>query len=253
MKTAIVTGASTGLGAQFVLQLQRNFPEIECIWMIARHRGKLADIAGQCRGRIKLVIMPMDLCDEKSFTVLEKRLAEHSPDVRLLVNNAGCGTLGSVGETATAVQMRMTDLNVRALTAVTNMTLPYMGVGAHIINVSSIASFCPNPRMTVYSSTKAYVSSFTRGLREELRPRGITVTAVCPGPMDTDFITSGGISGNSQMFDILPYCDPGQVAAGTYRAAKQGRTFYTPTAFYKFYRVLAKVLPQSVTVKIAKT
>lgn len=253
MKTAIVTGASTGLGAEFVLQLQRNFPEIECIWMIARSRDKLADVAAQCRGRVRLVIMPMDLCLADSFKTLEKRLEQRSPDVRLLVNNAGCGNLGNIGETETEVQTHMTDLNVRALTAMTNMVLPYMSAGSHIINVSSIASFCPNPRMTVYSSTKAYVSSFTRGLREELRPRDICVTAVCPGPMATDFITSGGISGNSPMFEMLPYCDPKQVVDGTYRAAKMGRTFYTPRAFFKFYRVLAKLAPQSAIVKIAKT
>jgi hypothetical protein len=133
------------------------------------------------------------------------------------------------------------------------MVLPYIPRGGHIINVSSIASFCPNPRMTVYSSTKAYVSSFTRGLSEELKAKGISVTAVCPGPMDTEFLDVGGINGNSKTFDTLPHCDPVRVVAGTYAASRLGKVFYTPTGFYKFYRVVAKVLPQSLMVKMAKT
>ena len=90
----------------------------------------------------------------------------------------------------------MVDLNLKGLTAMTHVTLPYMHKGGCVINVSSIASFCPNPRMTVYSASKAYVTAFTFGISEELKARGITATAVCPGPMDTDFIKVGGIKGN---------------------------------------------------------
>lgn len=107
--------------------------------------------------------------------------------------------------------------------------------------------------MTVYSSTKAYVSSFTVGLAEELRDKGVTVTAVCPGPMKTEFLDVGRITGNSKMFATLPYCDQVRVVAGTLRAAKAGRTIYTPRLFYKFYRVLAKVTPVKLMVKLAKT
>ena len=171
----------------------------------------------------------------------------------LLVNNAGCGYLGNIGEVDTASQTRMIDLNLRALTAVTNITVPFMAPGGCILNVSSIASFCPNPRMTVYSSTKAYVSSFTVGLAEELRPKGLTVTAVCPGPMKTEFLDVGNITGNSKMFATLPYCDQVRVAGGALRAARAGRTIYTPKLFYKFYRLLAKVTPVKLMVKLAKT
>ena len=181
----------------------------------------------------------------------------------LLVNNAGCGYLGRIGEADTASQTRMVDLNLRALTAVTNMTVPYMSRGGRILNVSSIASFCPNPRMTVYSASKAYVSAYTVGAAEELRPRagrpptlrprGIAVTAVCPGPMATEFLEAGNIAGNSKMFEMLPYCDQVRVAAGALRAAREGRTIYTPKLFYKFYRLLAKVTPVKLMVKFTKT
>ena len=107
--------------------------------------------------------------------------------------------------------------------------------------------------MTVYSSTKAYVSSFTVGLSEELRDKSIAVTAVCPGPMKTDFLDAGDITGNSRMFELLPYCDQVRVAAGALRAAKAGRTIYTPKLFYKFYRVVAKVMPVKLMVKFTGT
>ncbi len=253
MRTAIITGASSGLGVEFVRLLTAAFPDIESVWLIARRRERLEELAAQYCAGLDVNVLPLDLCDEAAFTVLRFELESKKPDVRLLVNNAGCGYLGNVGETDADSQTRMTKLNVTALTAMTDAVLPYMGRGARIINMSSIASFCPNARMTVYSSTKAYVSSFTRGLSEEVRARGIRVTAVCPGPMATEFLDIGGIAGNSKMFATLPYCDPEKVAAGAYAAAIAGHTFYTPKLFYKAYRVLAKIIPHSLLVKMAKT
>ena len=252
MKTAIITGASAGIGREFVRQIGDVFPEVECYWLIARRLDKLEEMAQTLEGKT-VVCLPLDLCDSMSFMAYQEKLRTEEPEVVLLVNNAGCGYLGNVGEMDTATQTRMVDLNVRALTAVTNMTIPFMAPGSCILNVSSIASFCPNPRMTVYSSTKAYVSSFTVGLAEELKPKGITVTAVCPGPMATEFLDVGKIAGNSKMFETLPYCDQVQVAGGALRAARAGRTIYTPRLFYKFYRVLAKVTPVKLMVKFAKT
>jgi len=252
MKTAIITGASAGIGREFVRQIADVFPEVECYWLIARRADKLEEMAATLEGKT-VVCLPLDLCDAMSFVAYQEKLQTEEPEVVLLVNNAGCGYLGNLGEMDTATQTRMVDLNIRALTAVTNMTIPFMAPGSCILNVSSIASFCPNPRMTVYSSTKAYVSSFTVGLAEELKPKGITVTAVCPGPMATEFLDVGKIAGNSKMFEMLPYCDQVQVAGGALRAARAGRTIYTPKLFYKFYRVLAKVTPVKLMVKFAKT
>ncbi len=252
MKTALITGASAGLGREFVRQLEGAFPEIEAVWLISRSRDKLEEAAGALT-RAKAKILPLDLCEQSSVDQLAALLEAEKPEVSLLVNNAGCGYLGNVGEGEAALQSRMVDLNVRALTAVTHMTLPYLERGGRIINLSSIASFCPNPRMTVYSSTKAYVSSFSRGLGVELKPRGITVTAVCPGPMATEFLDVGGIAGNSRTFDVLPYCDPARVVAGAYRASKAGRAVHTPRGFFKFYRLVAKLLPQRLMIQFTKT
>ncbi|WP_298021318.1 SDR family oxidoreductase [uncultured Dysosmobacter sp.] len=252
MKTAIITGASSGLGREFVRQIADVFPEVESYWLIARRADRLAELAETLPGKT-VACLPLDLCDSMSFMAFQEKLTAEQPEVVLLVNNAGCGYLGRIGEMDTASQTRMVDLNMRALTAITNMTVPYMVPGGRILNVSSIASFCPNPRMTVYSSTKAYVSSFTVGIGEELRAKGITATAVCPGPMKTEFLDIGGIAGNSKMFATLPYCDQVRVAGGALRAARAGRTIYTPKLFYKFYRVLAKITPVKLMVKFAKT
>ena len=252
MKTAIITGASSGLGQEFVRQLADVFPEIESYWLIARRADRLEELAESLPDK-DVECLPLDLCDLMSFSTLQEKLTAERPEVALLINNAGCGYLGNLGEMPTATQTRMVDLNLRALTAVTNMVIPFVEEGSRILNVSSIASFCPNPRMTVYSASKAYVSSFTVGLAEELKPKGITATAVCPGPMKTEFLDAGGITGNSKTFATLPYCDQVRVAGGALRAAKAGRTIYTPKLFYKFYRVLAKVTPVKLMVKLAKT
>lgn len=252
MKTAIITGASSGLGREFVRQVADVFPEIECVWLIARRRERLDELA-QSLPDMTVQCLALDLCDPMSFSAIQGKLVAEKPEVVLLVNNAGCGYLGNLGEVETTTQTRMIDLNLRALTAVTNMVLPFMDEGGRILNVSSIAAFCPTPRMTVYSAGKAYVSAFTVGLSEELRQKGITATAVCPAPMRTEFLEVAGIHGNSPAFNFLPYCDQVQVAGGALRAARAGRTIYTPRLFYKFYRFLAKATPVKLMVKMTKT
>jgi len=195
----------------------------------------------------------MDLTEEESLQSLEQMLRNEQPEIVLLVNNAGFGTLGNFDSMKRSTQTGMIDLNIRALTSMTSIALPFMKRGGVVVNVCSIASFAPNPRMTVYCSTKAYVMSFSRSLREELRPRGINVLAVCPGPMRTEFLPVAGIgAGDSKTFDTLPYCDPRAVANGALRSAKRGRAVYTNRFFFKFYRVLAKLLPHGFIMKFSK-
>ena len=148
MKTAIVTGASSGLGREFVRQLADVFPEVECYWLIAQRADRLEELAASVPEK-QVECLSMDLCDTMSFMAIQEKLNAQKPEIVLLVNNAGCGYLGRVGEADTASQTRMIDLNLRALTAITNMTVPFMVPGSRILNVSSIASFCPTPRMTV--------------------------------------------------------------------------------------------------------
>lgn len=249
-KIAVITGASAGLGREFLRQMPALYPDIEEYWLVARRKEKLIDAAKeipvQCR------IFPLDLTKDGSYAKIAAELEAQKPEVWMLINNSGCGFLGNVGDGELENQVQMVDLNLKGLTAMTHVVLPYMPKGSRILNVSSIASFCPNARMTVYSASKAYVTAFTFGISEELKERGITATAVCPGPMDTDFIYAGSIKGNSKTFDVLPYCDPVKVARGALIAAGLGRTVYTPKAFYKLYRVLAKVMPTKVMMQFSK-
>lgn len=251
MKIAIITGASAGLGLEFLKNVSAHFPEIEEYWLIARRKDKLEEASHladrPCR------IIPLDLTLTESYTALEETLKKENPEISLLINNSGCGYWGNVGEGKLEDQLRTVDLNVRGLTAVTHIAIPYMTKGSRIINISSIASFCANARMTVYSASKSYVTAFTYGIAEELRPKGIRATAVLSGPMDTEFIYLGSIKGNSKTFDRLPYCKPDKVAKGALKAARRGKMNYTPHPFYKLYKVLAKFLPVALVMKMSKT
>ena len=252
MKTAIITGASSGLGTEFVRQLKAQFPDIDCYWLIARRADRLQALA-EALPDIQVKTISLDLTDDAALETYRALLEREKPQVALLIGCAGCGILGDFAESRLPEQLRMIDLNIRALTAVTYLTLPYIPRGGRIIHISSIASFVPNARMTVYSASKAYVSFFSRGLHEELKPRGISVTAVCPGPMETEFLSVGRISGNSKTFDRLPYCDPKKVVKGALAASKARRAVYTPRGFYKFYRVLSGLVPHAILVHAAKT
>lgn len=252
MKTAIITGASSGLGTEFVRQLKAQFPDIDSYWLIARRADRLQALADALPD-IQVKPISLDLTDGAALETYQALLEREKPQVALLIGCAGCGILGDFAESRLPEQLRMIDLNIRALTGVTYLTLPYMPQGGRIINISSIASFVPNARMTVYSASKAYVSFLSRGLYEELKPRGISVTAVCPGPMETEFLSVGRISGNSKTFDRLPYCDPKKVVKGALAASKARRAVYTPRGFYKFYRVLSGLVPHAILVHAAKT
>lgn len=252
MKTAIITGASSGLGTEFVRQLKAQFPDIDSYWLIARRADRLQALADALPD-IQVKPISLDLTDGAALETYQALLEQEKPQVALLIGCAGCGILGDFAESRLPEQLRMIDLNIRALTGVTYLTLPYMPQGGRIINISSIASFVPNARMTVYSASKAYVSFLSRGLYEELKPRGISVTAVCPGPMETEFLSVGRISGNSKTFDRLPYCDPKKVVKGALAASKARRAVYTPRGFYKFYRVLSGLVPHAILVHAAKT
>lgn len=253
MRTAVITGASSGLGAELAIAAAKQFPDIECFWLMSRDSERLSETAAELPKNKKVEIISVDLSTNEGYEQYSNKLKESKPDVTLLINAAGLGYLDNVGESTWQKQVQMINVNVRGLTAVTTITLPYMKRGGRVINISSIASFCPNSRMTVYSSTKAFVSSFGAGLGDELRRLGITVTTVCPGPMDTAFLSKGRITGNSKTFDILPYCDVKRTAQGTVKAAAKGKRYYTPRAFYKLYRFLAKVLPQRLMIKLART
>lgn len=252
MKIAVVTGASSGLGKEYVRVIAQQAAEIEEIWVIARRRERL-EALGEEYPQKRIRALALDLTAPESFEQYRSLLEQEQPEVGILVNNSGSGTFGDFREAETASQAAMTQLNVTALTEMTSLTLPYMRRGAFLINVSSIASFAPTPGMTTYCSTKAYVQSFSRSLAFELRKEGIGALAVCPGPMDTEFLDVAGISGRSKAFTKLPRVSAAKIAEKSLRFARRGRTVYTARFIYKFYRVLAKLLPHRLMMHISKT
>jgi len=244
MSMAIITGASSGLGREYALAACRQHPEIEEFVLIARRADRLESLSKELTGK-KTTILPADLTKKEDRAGIADYLRQNAADVRLLINNAGFGLMGEVELLDAERQADMVSLNCGALTALCSMILPHMKKGSAIINVCSIAAFVPTPRMTTYCSTKAYVFSFSKSLREETKKRGINVLAVCPAPMDTEFLAIAGIEGKSKLFDRLPHVSPKEVAQKSLKKAFAGRAVYTNKILYKLYRVLGKLLPHS--------
>ncbi len=184
MKIAVITGASSGMGRQFVLQLAKKEPFDE-IWVIARTREKLEGLQTDCAAPLRVI--PLDLSDCASYEAYREQLELSKPEIAVLVNCAGYGKFGYAETIPTEEQLGMIDLNCRALTAFTLLSLPYMKTGAKIVQVDSLSAFQPVPYMTVYGATKACVLSYSRAMNVELAPRGIRVMAVSPGWVKTDF------------------------------------------------------------------
>lgn len=187
MNIAIVTGASSGIGREFVRRIAGGAEGsgIDEIWVIARRAEKLKEL--QKASKIKIVPIPMDLSDEKSIDKYKSQLEKAKPRVQVLVNAAGYGKFGTFTSIPPEEQTGMIDLNVRALTQITYITLKYMKKGSRIYQMGSLSAFQPVPYMGVYAATKAYVLSFSRALGKELELRGIRVMAVCPGWVRTEF------------------------------------------------------------------
>lgn len=252
MNIAVITGASSGLGAEYTKAVYNTRLDLDEIWIIARRFDRLQALQQELGSTV--IPIELDLTDESATEKYTSLLKEKNATVKLLINNAGFGKLGNFDELSEKENTGMVRLNCEALTAITAATLPFMNENSEIINTCSIASFAPNTRMAVYSSTKAYVMSLSRALRVELKPRKINVLAVCPGPMDTEFLAVANISkGASHAFDILPRVNAQTMAKKSLIASKKGKAVYTDKLFYKFYRFIAKILPHSIVMKMCGT
>ena len=250
MKIAVITGASSGLGKEFAFAVVAERADVEEIWLIARREDRLSELANSISKKTR--VLPLDLSDEECLRRYRSFLETEKPEIGLLINNAGFGKLGDFDCVPAEESAAMIRLNCESLTVMTALSLPYMKEGGEIINTCSIASFAPNTRMAVYSSTKAYVMSFSRALRKELQPRRINVLAACPGPMDTEFLPVAGIEpGAGTAFDTLPKVDPAVMAKKSLAASAAKKSVYTNRAMYKLYRVFAKILPHGFIMKMS--
>ena len=202
MNIAIVTGASSGMGKEFVLQLSA-YVKVEEIWVIARRTDALEALKGQ----VSVAVRPisLDLCREESFEEYKKLLEAEKPNVKLLVNAAGFGKFGGFEKIPLHEDCRMLDLNCKALVVMTRLTLPYMQRGSHILQLDSLSAFQPVPYITTYGATKAFVLSYSRAVNRELKPRGIRVMAMNPGWVKTEFFDHAFQTNHSevQYFDRL--------------------------------------------------
>jgi len=194
MNIAIVTGASSGMGREFVRQLG-SFVHVDEIWAIARRQEALEALKEEVSIPVRPVML--DLCREESYESLAALLAAEMPNVKLLVNAAGFGKFGSFENIPAVDDYRMIDLNCKALVAVTRAVLPYMKAGSHVLQLDSLSAFQPVPYITTYGATKAFVLSYSRAMNRELKGRGIRMMAMNPGWVKTEFFnhalqTNGG-------------------------------------------------------------
>ena len=188
MRIALVTGASSGLGREFVSQLDRESGlEVDELWVIARRENRLIELGERCAHRVRPI--PMDLTRRESVEELKALLAAEKPEVAVLVFAAGLGRIGRTWEISDRDNDAMIDLNCKAAVDVTSACLPYLRRGSRVLELCSTAGFQPMPELNVYAATKAFLLSYTKTLHYELRGRGVRVTAVCPyWVKDTEFI-----------------------------------------------------------------
>ena len=184
MNIAIVTGASSGMGREFVAQLSR-YVQVDEIWAIARRKSALESLQEEVQTPIRPVVL--DLCEAESFSVLENLLVQEKPNVRLLVNAAGFGKFGAYHKVPLEDDAKMIDLNCKALVLMTRLVLPCMDRGSHILQLDSLSAFQPVPFITTYAASKAFVLSYSRAMNRELKPMGIRMMAMNPGWVKTEF------------------------------------------------------------------
>ena len=210
MNIAIITGASSGLGKEFLKQTDSyNFDEI---WVIARQKEKLEALRDIVHTNLKII--PLDLSLNSSFKIYEEELKKEKPNVKLLINCAGFGKFGNYSEIPLEDSLKMIDLNCKALVSMTEKTLPFMNEFSKILQICSSSSFQPLPFANVYASTKAFVLSYSRALNYELKERRILVTAVCPGWVRTNFFETAKKTKNPKYYwcgskDEPNGCSPG--------------------------------------------
>lgn len=166
-KIAVITGASSGMGREFVLQLDRD-EQFDEIWVIARRAERLESLRSEVRTALRP--LPMDLTDAASFTRYRELLTAEQPNVAVLVNCSGYGKFGRHDTISLEETLGMIDLNCRALVAMTQLTLPHMTTGSRIYELDSLSAFQPVPYLNVYAASKAFVLSYSRGLNIELTP-----------------------------------------------------------------------------------
>ena len=238
MKIAVITGASSGMGREFVYALDKD-EQFDQLWVIARRAERLEQLQDRCRAQLRPIVL--DLLDMGSFDKLRQLLAREKPEIAVLVNAAGFGLFGAFIQMDMQKQLDIIDLNSRALTAMCHLCIPYMAKGSRVYSMGSMSSWQPVPYINVYGASKAYVLSFSRALGVELKGHGIRVMAVCPGWIRTEFFDHAVHDDTIKYYNR--YYDPEQVVEKALKDMKRGRTTSVLGFPERMQARLVKLLP----------
>ena len=245
MRIAVITGASSGMGMECAVQLADRYGRyLDEIWLIARRKEKMEALKDQLP--VSLRLFPTDITDRIQLERLKMALEEEKPKVLFLVNAAGFGKIGPVGSLPLETEDGMIRLNCQALCTVTHMVLPYMADNGRILQFASSAAFLPQPRFAIYAATKSFVLSYSRALNVELKSRRICVTAVCPGPVKTEFLEKAYGKQEMSFYKKLVMADCEKVVSRAIEDGKKGRAVSVYGGTMKFLRIISRLLPEEV-------
>ena len=245
--TALVTGASAGIGREFARQLA---PRCRRLVLVARRRERLEELRDELTRlapELEVRVHIIDLSQTTQVKELCDWLEQEKIEIDLLINNAGLGDMGRFSTSDPERIERMVSVNMLALTLLTRRVLPAMiqrGNGG-ILNVSSSAAFLPIAQFSVYAASKAYVNSFSEGLRAELRGSGVSVTALCPGPVKTEF-TDVARRPDEESIPLgaeIVYVSAADVARAGIRAVENDRPLVIPGIVMKIGMTIVRMLP----------
>lgn len=251
MKIAIITGASSGMGKEFAFQLDKLLKTTQEIWLIARNEDKLFELSRQLQMKTRRIAL--DLTKSEDLEAFSEVLRIAQPQIRFLINCAGLGYMGEFLEMDDGKDEEMIACNCIGLTRMTRMCLPYMVRNARIIQLASGAAFLPQPEFAVYAASKAYVLSLSTALSEELRERGVYVTSICPGPVDTPFLDKAkGAGAETKGYKKLVTAKPEEVV----RKALKDSYLHKRKSIYGFWMkglyVLTQIFPEDLFLKMMR-
>jgi len=247
MNIAIITGASSGIGMEFALQMDLCFKNIDEFWLVARRGDKLKELSRSLQHPTK--IFEADITEDAQIEAIATKARKENAVVRILVNCAGFGIMGEFAGQDLSSQAGMIRLNCEALTKMTHSMLPYMRKGSRILQMASSAAFLPQPDFAVYAASKSYVLSFSRALGEELKERGIYVTSVCPGPVDTPFFDIAEKTGSTLAIKKYTMVDAKRVVCRALLDSYRKKSISVCSLPMQGFFVMTKVLPHDVLLK----
>ena len=248
-KIAVITGASGGLGKEFVRQIINDVDEV---WAIGRNVAKLEGLKSEFgEAGSKIIPLQMDLSDIKSYELLSGRLEAEggceAVEISWLINNAGAGRFAPSTDFSTEELAAGITTHCTAIASICNICIPYMKAGDHIVNVASQSAFSPLPYINLYAATKAFVYSYSRALREELRESGIIVTTICPGWIKTALLPET-LNGRKVKFPFLVTAD--KVVAKAIRDARRGKALSIYRFAVRYVSWMQRHYPTGISVRV---